>query len=197
VTPFTSDNPGFFGTNLSSFQYSVKMASDFDLFESKRKLLNSILDLIEFEYVDDPQWPEPSDTTYLNDSDRKNPDIMSNVEAMHATNLLINWFGRDYEGYIGLWQGPSNQTLLESPVVRLDTEGQYAIVATTIADYFLVSVPEDDFTAIQQTLFSAGFSPSPSIEIIWQSIESMRNSANEYRHAIYNQQRLKRGLKAI
>jgi hypothetical protein len=173
------------------------MPSDFNIFKNNLNMLQNILRTIEFEFINDPRWLEPSNSAYLNDSDREDPDIMSNVEAIEATNLLISWLGRDYEGYIGLWQGPSNQPLLESPIVRLDTEGQYEIVATTIADYLLISAAEDDFSSIQKTLFSVGFSPSASVEIIWESIEGMRESVNKYRHEIYNQQRLKRGLKAI
>ena len=37
--------------------------------------LAGVLDQLEFEFVDDPNWPEPSDTSYLDDSDRADPDI--------------------------------------------------------------------------------------------------------------------------
>ena len=87
--------------------------------------LGDQVDYLELEMVDDPKWDEPSDTSYLNDDDRADPDIMSNVEAMTATNGLISWFARDQEGYVGLWRGPSNTALEEAPIVRLDTEGEY------------------------------------------------------------------------
>ena len=96
--------------------------------------LEPIIDRLELQLVDDPTWHEPSDTSYLSDADRQNPDIAANVEAMAETNRLIAWFGRDAEGYLGLWRGPKNRSLTEAPVVRLDTEGQYSIVAATVPE---------------------------------------------------------------
>src|SRR6266545_3257150 len=93
--------------------------------------LGPIIDRLELELVDDPAWGEPSDTSYLTDADRDNPDIAANLAAMSETNKLIAWFGRDAEGYLGLWRGPDGRPLDEAPVVRLDTEGQYSIVAAT------------------------------------------------------------------
>jgi hypothetical protein len=84
--------------------------------------LKAIIDELRLELVDDPAWAEPSDTSYLNDADRANPEIMDNVAAMAATDELIAWFGRDFEGYVGLWRGPSQRPLARAPVVRLDTD---------------------------------------------------------------------------
>ena len=44
----------------------------------------------------------------LTATDRKDLDILSNVDAMVATNELISWFGRDIHGFLGLWRGPKN-----------------------------------------------------------------------------------------
>ena len=78
--------------------------------------LESIIERLELELVDDPSWGEPSDTSYLSDADRQNPDIAANVDAMAATNKLIAWFGRDAEGYLGLWRGPAERSLSERSV---------------------------------------------------------------------------------
>jgi len=51
--------------------------------------LGPIIERLELELVDDPSWSEPSDTSYLSDADRQNPDIAANVEAMAETNRLI------------------------------------------------------------------------------------------------------------
>src|SRR3954453_18586248 len=87
--------------------------------------LEDIVDELELELVDDPSWAEPSDTSYLTKADLANPDIVANVSAMAVTNKLISWFGKDAEGYVGLWRGPLNHPLERAPVVRLDSEGQY------------------------------------------------------------------------
>jgi hypothetical protein len=91
------------------------MTPDVDRLRRSLDQLRDPIERIEFEFVDDPQWAEPSDTSYLTDGARANPDIMANVEAMGAMNKLIAWFGRDFEGYVGLWRGPSVLSLDEAP----------------------------------------------------------------------------------
>jgi len=115
------------------------MRTDLALLRSKQEELAEILAALELELVEDPRWGEPSDTSYLSDRDRANPAIMANVDAMTATNMLIDWFGRDMEGFVGFWRGPETLPAETAPVVRLDTEGQYALIASTVGDYLLVS----------------------------------------------------------
>lgn len=158
--------------------------------------LEELLDAIELEFVEDPNWDEPSDTSYMTPEDKANPDIMSNVEAMDATNGLIAWFGRDQEGFVGLWQGPDKRELSNCPVVRLDTEGQYELVACTVADYIPVSVDEDEFANAREVLMDAGFEVSESRDAIWNSVPNL-NEPNNFRHKLYNQARQKRGLEPI
>lgn len=172
------------------------MTPDIDRLKANLGDLGDIVGYLELELVDDPRWAEPSDTSYLNDADRQNADIMANVEAMSATNELISWFGRDMEGFVGLWRGPKNTPLADAPVVRLDTEGQYDIVARTIGDYLAISLDHDEFDETRATLVNAGFTVRESPDAIWESIES-GDAANDHRHALYNEGRKKRGLPPI
>lgn len=158
--------------------------------------LTDITGALELELVDDPRWGEPSDTSYLNERDRANPDIMSNVDAMNATNALIDWFGRDMEGFVGLWRGPSNTPREQAPIVRLDSEGQYSLVATNIGDYLAISTDEDDFDDNRAALIAAGFTVAASRDDIWGSLDHFV-SPNAYRHTLYNAAREKRGLLPI
>jgi hypothetical protein len=151
---------------------------------------------LELELVDDPRWLEPSDTSYLNDDDRANPDIMANVEAMSATNELIDWFGRDQGGFVGLWRGPSGRPLTEAPVVRLDTEGQYRLVAATVPDYLAIEMPRESFAETRAKLIDSGFTVSASPEVLWQRLEQL-DQPNDYRHERYNEGRERRGLPPI
>jgi hypothetical protein len=158
--------------------------------------LPDVLDQFEFEFVDDPNWPEPSDTSYLNDSDRADADIMANVEAMDATNNLIAWFGRDQEGFVGLWRAPGGLPLERAPVVRLDSEGQYSLVAATVPDYIAISVDEEAFSDTRVALLAAGFNVAASREEIWNALEGI-GDPNAFRHNLYNQGRARRGLERI
>jgi len=158
--------------------------------------LKAIVDELRLELVDDPVWAEPSDTSYLNDVGRANPDIMANVEAMAATNEQIAWFGRDFEGYVGLWRGPSQRSLAKAPVVRLDTEGQYALVVATVPDYVAIGISQDGFERRRAALVNAGFDVASSPGVIWTALEPF-DDPNAYRHKLYNEGRKHRGLEPI
>jgi hypothetical protein len=168
------------------------MTPDLTRLRAARKSLQAVLDNIELELVDDPQWDEPSDTSYLKEKDRKNPDTMANVEAMSATNRLIAWFGKDDIGYVGLWRGESNRPLTEAPVVRLDTEGQYDIVAATVPDYIAISVSKRDFDATREALVKAGFEVAGDRDAVWAKLEAFHDDPNEFRDALYRKNKTAR-----
>jgi hypothetical protein len=169
---------------------------DLDRLRASLAQLRDLLSPFGLELVDDPNWPEPSDTSYLNDTDRADPDIMANVEAMDATNKLIAWFGREHEGFVGLWRGPTNLPLEQAPVVRLDTEGQYALVAATVADYVAVSVKEEAFGMTRTALVAVGFTVASSHEEVWRALKDLPDP-NVYRDELYNQGRVRRGLARV
>jgi hypothetical protein len=147
--------------------------------------LEDVVDALELELVDDPNWAEPSDTSYLTKADLANPDIVANVTAMAVTNKLISWFGKDEQGYVGLWRGPKNTPLEIAPVVRLDSEGQYEIVAATIPDYIASSVEDEALEDTRDALVEAGFKVSKTREEIWKNNEKFTDDPNEFRNTLY------------
>ena len=172
------------------------MTPDIDKLRKAKELVR-ILDDLEFEFVDDPAWEEPSDASYLTAEEKNDPGIAANVEAMAVTNKLIAWFGRGPMGYVGLWRGPSNRPLADAPVVVLNDEGQYRIVATTIADFLVVSVDESAFSATVEALHAAGFDPSKSHDAVWGTLEVFRDDdPNDYRDALYDKALSKRAAEA-
>lgn len=170
------------------------MTPDLIRLKQSFRVLRSFLENIEFEYTDDPAWTAPSDTSYLTAEDLANPDIASNVDAMNETNEKIAWFGRDDEGFVGLWRGPQLSPLESAPVVRLDTEGQYRVVARTVADYLLISSDHADFPSNRRTLMALGFDASRAIDEIWSSIEEVAREPNEFRDQLYRIGRAQRGM---
>lgn len=172
----------------------LKMTPDIRRLHTAPPLIADLLEYLEFEAIAYPHSPEPSDTSYLNEKDLADPDIVANVAAMQATDKLISWFGQDFEGFIGLWRGPDNTPVERAGVVRLDTEGQYHIVATTIGDYLAISCDRDEFDHHRSQLIAAGFSVAESRTAIWDSVETIYNEANRYRAVLYNQDRVRRGL---
>jgi hypothetical protein len=173
------------------------MTPDIDRLRNTRDALSDIADGLELELVDDPKWAEPSDVSYLSEQDRANPDIMANVDAMAATNRLIAWFARDSEGFVGLWRGPENRPLLEAPIVRLDSEGQYSIVAKSVGDYLAISADGDSFDDNRERLVAAGFTVGASPDAIWAAVATEEAAANKHRHTLYNEGRVRRGLEPI
>ena len=173
------------------------MTPDLIRLQQATRVLADLFAGMEFELVNDQAWAEPSDTSYLTEEDRKDHDIMANITAMTQTNQCIAWFGRDANGYLGLWRGANANDLRDAPVVRLDSEGQYRIVAKTIPDYLAGSVDPDDFQGTKRTLEALGFQVKPSPDDIWESVSDICEAVNAYRHVIYNQERVRRGLKPL
>lgn len=175
------------------------MTPDIERLRDCLEQLAGIVDAIELELVDDPEWGEPSDTSYLGEDELANPDIRANVAAMDETNRLIAWFGRDSEGFLGLWRGPQRVELPQAPVVRLDDEGQYEVVAATVPDYlagaaawFDAEENDAEFSAARRELIDAGFRVAASIEEIWGSIADAREP-NDYRDELYREYRARQG----
>jgi hypothetical protein len=170
------------------------MTPDIEKLRETLPTLEPIIDRLELQLVDDPGWNEPSDTSYLSEADRQNPDIAANVEAMAETNKLIAWFGRDAEGYLGLWCGPNNRSLTEAPVVRLDTEGQYSIVAATVPEYLAIAMPEDEFAHTRDALTKAGFKVGFNPDAIWGALDAFDDDPNAFRNELYERARVARGM---
>jgi hypothetical protein len=161
------------------------MTPDLSRLRASLEDLEDVVDSLELELVDDPDWAEPSDTSYLTKADLANPDIVANISAMAVTNKLISWFGKDAEGYVGLWRGPQNRALDKAPVVRLDSEGQYELVAATIPEYIAISVPEDELELTREALVEAGFQVGKTREEIWNKLEPFTDDPNDFRDKLY------------
>ena len=69
------------------------------------------------------------DHSYLNDKDRANPDIMANVAAMQSTCEHAVFVARNEDAaIIGYWLGPENVGIDAAPILKLDSEGQFALL---------------------------------------------------------------------
>jgi len=67
--------------------------------------------------------------SYLNDSDRQNPDIMANVAAINDVLALCTMVAESEDGdIIGYWHGPERTPIGQAPIVKLDTEGTFGLM---------------------------------------------------------------------
>jgi hypothetical protein len=173
------------------------MTTDLDRLRANPTLLDGALADLELELVDDPRWAAPSDTSYLNERDRADPDVMANIEAMAETNALIDWFGRDFEGFVGVWRGPTGRE--GGPIVRLDSEGQYRLRAATVGDYLAIEMPPARVDRAREALRSVGFEVGASEDEIFNRLDAFDpdDDPQSFRHARYNEGRARRGLPPI
>jgi hypothetical protein len=91
---------------------------------------------------DEAPW---CDFSYLTPADLADPDIVANVAAMKQVMALITFVAVHEDGnYLGYWQGPARRLLDHSPIVRLDNEGQFALVGTSLAGALLTEFYDDE-----------------------------------------------------
>jgi hypothetical protein len=131
---------------------------------------DEFLEQTEIELNGKKGWAPWLDTSYLSAEERANPDIAANVQAIAEVCGLIAFIGADEEGnYFGYWRGPKNRPIAKSPLVRLDNEGQFELLAgCTFAEAILVSQTYDaeQFTELRDWFRSLG------ISIEWESQEA-------------------------
>jgi hypothetical protein len=101
------------------------------------------------------------DHSYLNDRDRADADTMANVAAMKSTCEHAAFVARDDDGnIIGYWFGPENVDINQAAIVKLDTEGQFALLeGNSLSEALLgAHVFEDPerFAQLKQVFADAG-----------------------------------------
>ncbi len=104
-------------------------------------------------------WAPWSDTSYLSAADRANPDMMANVRAIAEVCGLIAFVAAHEDGeYFGYWRGPSRRPIADSPLVRLDNEGQFYLCGgSTFAEAVLGQTYGDEqFAELRVWLTSLG-----------------------------------------
>ncbi|GKX55678.1 hypothetical protein SOASR030_17900 [Leminorella grimontii] len=181
------------------------MTPDIALLRKNLGQLSNIMDTIQLTLIDNSDWEQfLNDNYFFNVKNCTDPDIIDNTKAMRETNRLISWFGQDHEGYVGLWRGPNEIPLEKAQIVRLDTEGEYALVADTVPNYLVMTyfygdedADKTEFNRVRQLLVKAGFTVAADIEAIWDHIDYNSVQPNDYRNKLYNQARALRGLPPV
>ncbi len=103
-------------------------------------------------------WAPWLDTSYLSAEERANPDIAANVLAIQEVCGMIAFIGVDEDdNYFGYWRGPKKRPIAKSPLVRLDNEGQFRLLAgSTFAEAILIdqTFDEEQFSEFRDWLGS-------------------------------------------
>lgn len=142
---------------------------------------------------------------YLNDRDRANPDIMSNVSAMQDTDKNLRFVLQHEDGsMLGYWQPSVIVPLSECALFWLDTEGQYYIaeggtLSETLAYRALIDGYRDRYDAIVKSFEKLGVVVSEaSKDDIFSAMDrrqaSVRETPQDYRQKRYKHYRGAAGL---
>jgi hypothetical protein len=117
-------------------------------------------------------WAPWLDTSYLSAEERANPDIAANVQAIADVCGLIAFIAADEEDtYFGYWRGAKNGPIAEAPLVRLDNEGQFELLAgSTFAEAILVAQTYD----AEQFAELRDWFRSIDIPIGWESLKDAK-----------------------
>jgi hypothetical protein len=113
------------------------------------------------ELSGEKDWAPWSDTSYLSEADRANPDIMANVRAIGEVCDSIAFIAaHEDDEYIGYWRGPGRRRIADSPLVCLDNEGQFTFCGgSTFAEAVLSRTSGDQpFAELRDWLRSLGIS---------------------------------------
>lgn len=89
---------------------------------------------------------EPRDMSYLNETERKDPDIAANTQATLEVMRHITFVVKtDNSDFLGYWQWPA-KGIANARIVRYDTEGQFTLEAgRTITEALLLEhISPDD-----------------------------------------------------
>lgn len=131
--------------------------------------------------------------SYLNDSDRQNPDIMANVAASNDVLALITMVAESEDGdMVGYWHGPEGTPIGSAPIVKFDTEGIFGLMrGRTLSEAMLGNSTYDDderFADARAWLAGCG------IEIDaknWHELSTPEAATrpDKLHHALYEQRR--------
>lgn len=112
--------------------------------------------------TDSESWAPWLDTSYLQESDLADPEILANIRAIADVCKFIDFVAEDEDSnYYGYWRGPAHVALSKAPIVCLDNEGQFGFCGTAnLAGAILATV--GPFDELRSWLIGLGVESLPS-----------------------------------
>ncbi len=103
------------------------------------------------------------------------PDLVRAYLRMFEQIAFIGQTGDG--GMLGYWQGEARCSIEDSPLVELDSEGQFDLWGTQLSEYLLLKADvRDDLTSARSWLKTRGVPvPVESPEDIWKKLEMCRD----------------------
>jgi len=92
---------------------------------------------------------------YYREDDRVPAQVATAYRRMFEHIAFVG--KRDHGELFGYWLGPENRSPSDSPIVELDTEGQFSLLGRNLADYLLACTnSDDDFIHLRRVLTRLG-----------------------------------------
>jgi hypothetical protein len=131
-------------------------------------------------YTDDDE-PWNDDSGY----DRSDPEHEASYQAMEATNALIVFVAKHHEEdeYLGFWRGPEQLPVSRSPLVHMDDQGLYELIAANTFTDALYDLASWDDT-FKEWLSGHGLALAELPEIKPTSVEPDDYSGLVYQDAL-------------
>jgi hypothetical protein len=123
---------------------------------------------VEFNWK--KKWAPWLDTSYLRPDELANPGIAAGLRATEEVCRLIAFIAinEDDSLYFGYWRGPQKRPIAKCPLVLLDSENSFRLLAgRTFAEAILVATQRDSerFSEMRDWLCSLG------MKIRWEKLE--------------------------
>ena len=111
----------------------------------------------------DDGWAPWSDTSYLRPAELDDPGIAANIRATAEVCSHIAFIAEQEDlEYLGYWRGVDERPVAQSPLVCLDSEGQFRLsLGRTFAEALLARTwGEEQFDELRRWLHSIGIRTS-------------------------------------
>jgi hypothetical protein len=111
----------------------------------------------------DDGWAPWSDTSYLRQEELDDPGIAANIRAIADVCNHIAFIAEHEDSeYLGYWRGVDERPVAQSPLVCLDSEGQFRLsLGRTFAEALLARTwGEEQFDELRRWLHSIGIRTS-------------------------------------
>ena len=142
-----------------------------------------------------------NDISYLSEDELKDPDMQSNIEAMREVTALARFVAKDGQSNLyGYWLGQPSRPLHEAPIVMLDNEGQFSLLAggSLIEGVCGDQSDKKTFEAQRQRFEALGITFQAQNwndwNRLWECLREATDHPDALHTALYNLHRQQRGL---
>lgn len=146
-----------------------------------------------------------NDISYLSEDELKDPDMQCTIQAMRQVCALARFVAKDGQSNLyGYWLGQPSRPLHSAPIVTLDNEGQFFLLAGGSLIEGVCGWETSDkstFEALKTRFEALGITfqaqDPKDWSRLWECLREATDHPDTLYRAFYNQQRQQRGLDPV